>query len=110
MKKDKKNKIFSRIIIVLFVIYITIYISQLTGYYEYKNYQKMVLTKEQIKQFEQDVKDGKNVKLNDYVVNTNKHYQTRLSKIGYDLSELISKTVNKGINSSFDFLIKLVDE
>lgn len=110
MKKDKKNKIFSRIIIVLFVIYITIYISQLTGYYEYKNYQKMVLTKEQIKQFEQDVKDGKNVKLNDYVVNTNKYYQTRLSKAGLDLSNIISHLVQKGISSSFDFLVKLVDE
>lgn len=110
MKKDKKNKIFSRIIIILFVIYITIYISQLTGYYEYKNYQKMVLTKEQVRQFEQDVKDGKNVKLNDYVVNTNKYYQTRLSKAGLDLSNIISDLVQKGISSSFDFLVKLVDE
>ena len=110
MKKDRRNKIFKFLIVFLFIIYITIYVSQLTGYYEFKNYQKTILTKEQIEKFENDVKNGKNVKLNDYVVNTNKHYQTRLSKIGYDLSELISKAVNKGINSSFDFLIKLVDE
>ena len=110
MKKDRRNKIFKFLILFLFIIYITIYVSQLTGYYEFKNYQKTILTKEQILKFENDVRDGKNVKLNDYVVNTNKHYQTRLSKIGYDLPELISKAVNKGINSSFDFLIKLVDE
>ena len=110
MKKDRKNKIFKFLIVFLFVIYMTIYVSQLTGYYEFKNYQKTTLTKEQISKFEDDVKNGKNVKLTDYVVNTNKHYQTRLKKMGYDLSEFISKMVNKGINSSFDFLIKLVDE
>lgn len=110
MKKDKKIKIFKFLFMLLFIVYITIYISQLTGYYEYKNYQKAMLTREQIAKFESDIKNGKDVKLNDYVVNTNKHYQTNLSKMGMNLSDLISKLVNKGINSSFDFLIKLVDE
>ena len=110
MKKDKKNKIFKFLIVLLFIIYITIYISEKTGYYEYKNYQKTILTKEQIVKFEDDVKNGKNVKLNDYVVNTNKNYQTRLSKMGNGLSELISKMINKGIDSCFEFLNKLVDE
>lgn len=110
MKKDRKVKIFKFLFIIFFMIYITIYVSQKAGYYEYKNYQKANLTREQITQFELDIKNGKNVKLNDYVVNTNKNYQTRISKIGNNLSNFISKMVNKGINSSFDFLIKLVDE
>ena len=110
MKKDKKIKIFKVLFVILFVIYLTIYKKKKTGYYEYKNYQKAILTKEQIAKFEEDVKNGKNVRINDYVVNTNKHYQTNLSKMGSNLSDLISKFVNKGINSSFDFLIKLVDE
>lgn len=110
MKKDKKIKLFKGILVALFIVYITIYVSQLTGYYEYKNYQKTVLTEEQIEQFEQDVKDGKQVNVKDYVVNTNKNYQTNLSKMGMNLSNTISSWVNKGINSSFDFLVKLVDE
>ena len=110
MKKDKKIKLFKGILVALFIVYITIYVSQLTGYYEYKNYQKTVLTEEQIEQFEQDVKEGKQVNVKDYVVNTNKNYQTNLSKIGMNLSNTISSWVNKGINSSFDFLVKLVDE
>lgn len=110
MKKDKKVKIFKFIFFLLFIIYMTIYVSQLTGYYEYKNYQKALLTKEQIAKFENDVKNGKNVRINDYVVNTNKHYQTGLSKMGLKLSNLMSKLVNKSINSSFDFLANLVDE
>ncbi len=110
MKKNRKNKFFKFLIVLLFIIYFTIYISEKTGYYEYKNYQKATLTREQIAKFESDVKSGKNVRLNDYVVNTNKNYQTSLSKMGSGLSEFLSKIVNKGINSSFDFLNKLVDE
>ncbi len=110
MKKNRKNKFFKFLIVLRFIIYFTIYISEKTGYYEYKNYQKATLTREQIAKFESDVKSGKNVRLNDYVVNTNKNYQTSLSKMGSGLSEFLSKIVNKGINSSFDFLNKLVDE
>ena len=110
MKKDKKTKIFKALFIALFIVYITIYVSQMTGYYEYKNYQKTILTEEQIAKFEQDVKNGKDVNIQNYVVNTNKHYQTTLSKVGLNLSNTISTWVNKGINSSFDFLVKLVDE
>ena len=110
MKSNKKIKIFKFVFVLLFIIYITIYISEKSGYYEYKNYQKATLTKDQISKFENDVKNGKNVKINDYVINTNKHYQTNLSKMGNNLSNLISKIINKGIDSSFDFLIKLVDE
>jgi len=111
MKKNKRlNKIFKGLLIILFVIYLTIYISQKTGYYEYKNYQKALLTNDQIKSFEEDVKNGKEVNIKDYIVNTNKNYQTNLSKFGLNLSNLISSCINKGINSSFDFLIKFVDE
>ena len=78
MKKNKKNKFFKILFMILFIIYITIYFSQLTGYYEYKNYQKTVLTRNQIKKFESDVKNGRDVKLENYVVNTNKHYQNNL--------------------------------
>lgn len=110
MKKDKKNKFFKILIVLLFIVFITIYISEKTGYYEYKNYQKTILTKEQIAKFENDIKNGKNVKINDYIANTNKHYQTNISKIGNKLSNFISNLINKGIDSSFDFLSKLVDE
>lgn len=111
MKKNKRlNKFFKSIIIILFIIYITIYISQKTGYYEYKNYQKTLLTNEQIKAFETDVKNGAEINIKDYIVNTNKNYQTNLSKMGLNLSNIISSCINKGIESSFDFLIKLVDE
>ena len=67
---EKRYKIFKYVFVFLFIIFMTLYFSQLTGYYEYRNYQKMVMTEEQIKQFEQDIKDGKEVDIKDYTVNT----------------------------------------
>ena len=110
MKPNKKNKFIKTIFLLLFIIYMTIYFSQISGYYEYRNYLHASLTKDQILKFEDDIKNGKNVKLTDYVVNTNKNYQTNLSKFGNNLSNVICKLINKGINSSFEFLNKLVDE
>ena len=66
--KKKKNRLFKIIFWLFFLSFMLIYFSELTGYYEYKNYQKSIMTNEQIKQFEQDIKDGKEVNLDNYVV------------------------------------------
>ena len=76
---DKKYRVFRWIFLFFFVIFLTLYFSQLTGYYEFKNYQKMTLTEEQIVQFEQDIKDGKEVDIKNYVVDTKKDYQKTIS-------------------------------
>ena len=57
----KPEKIFKSVLMILFIIFISLYISQSSGYYEYEQYKKVELTKEQIKKFEQDIKDGKKV-------------------------------------------------
>ena len=76
---ETKYKVFKWSFNFLLVIFLTLYFSQLTGYYEYQNYQKMIMTEEQIKQFEQDIKDGKEVSL--------------LNRLEGDLSE--SKVIEK---------------
>ena len=57
------EKLIKTIFTILFVIFVTIYISQATGYYEYELHKKSELTKEQIQKFEKDVKEGKKVDL-----------------------------------------------
>ena len=49
------EKLIKTIFTILFVIFVTIYISQATGYYEYELHKKSELTKEQIQKFEKDV-------------------------------------------------------
>lgn len=110
MKKKKKNRIFRYIFMVLFISFLVIYFSELTGYYEYQNYKKATLTEEQIKQFESDVASGKEVDLNKYLVVENKSYNNKLSKIASKLSDGISDIVKDGVENTFKFLSKLVDE
>ena len=61
MKKKTKTheRIFKYLFFTLFITYVALYFSGTTGYYDYSNYKKTVLTNEKIKQFEQDVKEGK---------------------------------------------------
>lgn len=107
---EMKYKIFKWSFVFLLVIFLTLYFSQLTGYYEYQNYQKMVMTEEQIMQFEQDIKDGKEVDIKDYVVNINRDYDNSLSNLGMNISNIISNTVKNGIIKLFSGISGMVNE
>jgi hypothetical protein len=51
----KERKPFRFILIVLFIVFISLYVSQATGYYDYQQYQKTELTAEKMKQFDKNV-------------------------------------------------------
>ena len=104
------NKIFKNILIFLFIIFIALYISQSTGYYEYEQYKKVALTNEQIKQFEKDVKEGKKVDVKNYVSETKKEYGNKISNAGLTISKKIEKYVKNFINSVFDSIGDVVKE
>ena len=110
MKHKKENKIFKHIIFISFITFFALYISQSTGYFEYKNNKKVSLTNEQIKEFEQDVKKGKKIDIKKYIQINNKSYQNKLSKAGLSISEASEKSVQKFISESFKVLSKLVGE
>lgn len=109
MKKNKKNRIYKFIFMVLFLSFLVIYFSELTGYYEYKNHKQTVLTEEQIKKFESDVKNGKEVDISEYLVKEDRIYNNNLSKLSSKLSSGISKIVEKSVESTFKFLSNLVE-
>lgn len=107
---EKRYKIFKWAFTLLFIIFMTLYFSQLTGYYEYQNYQKMVMTEEQIKKFEQDVRDGKEVDIKDYTENTVRNYDNPFSNLGLNLSKLISGLVEDGVIKLFSSIAGMVNE
>lgn len=112
MKQDKKkiiNKIASLFMFVLFITFVTLYISQATGYYEYEQARKTAFTKEQIEQFEKDVKDGKEIDVNKYLENTNKNYQNNLSQFTLNVSEGISKYTKLGIEKVLGQISKWIE-
>ncbi|MGM9850229.1 MAG: hypothetical protein ACI31V_04985 [Bacilli bacterium] len=106
----KKNKIFKMIFLLCFISYLTFYIAGQTGYYEYNARKKMTFTKEQIEKFENDVKEGKNIDMQEYLKNTDKNYQNKISKATLSLSENISKITRKGINTIFTKLGNAIEE
>lgn len=110
MKKNKKNKIYKFIFAVFLMSFMVVYFSELTGYYEYQNYKKASLTEEQIKQFEEDVANGKEVDLNEYLIVEKKEYNNNLSKLASNLSDGISNIVKSGVENTFKFLSRIVDE
>jgi len=106
----KLENIFKTFLIVLFIIFISLYISQSSGYYEYEQYKKVELTKDQIKKFEKDIKDGKKIDVKDYIGETKKEYGNKVSNAGLKISETIEEYVQKIINSSFETISNVVKE
>ncbi|MBE6138240.1 MAG: hypothetical protein E7173_00660 [Firmicutes bacterium] len=109
-KIKRRNKIFRWTMFFLFLLFLTLYLSQATGYYEYEQSRKTAFTEEQIKQFEQDVKDGKEIDVNSYLENTNKNYQNNISKATLSISEAISKYMKLGIEKMFEGIAKIIEE
>ena len=98
----KKAKLFFKVFfIICFVSFLTFYISLQSGYYEYNSRRKMSFTKEQIERFESDVRNGNNVDINEYLVNTDKDYQNRISRFTLRISNTISKYTKHGIDIIF---------
>lgn len=108
--KIQADKIFKHVLTFLFIIFIALYISQSTGYYEYEQYKKVALTNEQIEQFEKDVKEGKSVDVKDYVEETKKDYGNKVSNAGLQISKKIEKYVTKFVNSVFDSIASVVKD
>lgn len=113
--KDKKNKdklkikLFKGIFTLLFLIFITMYVSEESGYYEFKNNKTKELTQKQIEKFESDVALGKEVDIEDYVVTKDKNYQNKISKMGLNVSNTLSTIVKKSLDGAFSFMVNLVE-
>lgn len=102
-------KVFYIILSILFIIFLIILISTNSGYYEYKNNQKTIFTEEKIKEFEKDIKEGKNIKINNYLKDNSKNYSNRLTDIGDGISDLINDSVNFILKGGFKIIEKMIN-
>lgn len=101
MDKIKKDDIFYYIVknvfICFLVIFLGIYISLSNGTSNYKAYKKSELTKDAITRFENDVKNGKNINLENYI-NVNDNIESnKVSKAGTYLSDKITDIAKDSI-------------
>ena len=106
MKKKKRNPVLI-IIIILFGGYLALYYAFLNGYYEYKEYNKMIITEEAMKEFENDIKEGKDISINNYISTDYKDYSNNISNLGLKTGKFLENTVNKGLGGIFKVVGKL---
>lgn len=106
----KADKIFKFVFCLLLLIYLTLYFTGVAGYYEYKNYKKMTLTEEQIEKFEEDVKNGKEVNVEDYIQEEKRDYNNKIANTGKKVSYTISNTLTKLLSSTFKHISKFITE
>lgn len=105
----KANNILKFTFIILILLFIGLYISQVTGYYEYTESKKTTLTKDAINRFEKDVKEGKEISAKNYL-EEEKEYNNKVSKLGITVSNLIEKSFNKTMSSLFKEIDRAVSE
>lgn len=100
------SKIFKYVLLILFLMFIGLYFSSNAGLIDYQAKYKKTLTEEQIRQFEEDLKNDVNVDIKDYINTNNKEYSNTVSKTTLKISNMIGKTV-KG---TLDFMLKQLEK
>ena len=107
--KKKKNPAII-IIIILFGIYVALYYLSKSGYYDYKEYNKMILTEEAMKKFEKDIEEGKDITLNDYIKTNTSDYTNKVSKLGLKTGKTIESFFKEGLGNIFKVVSSLVTD
>lgn len=100
----KSSGIFRIILLVLFILFAGVYLVGNSGYYDYDVTAKTRLTEEQIKKFEEDIKNGEAIDVDSYLELNEKNYDNKISKTTLDVSKKISTTFDKAITFIFEKL------
>ncbi len=93
-----------------FVAFVISYVIGESGYYEYELANKKYLTEEEMKKFEEDVRNGEDIDLKDYTVETRKDYTNKFTDVVTNTSLTINEYLKKTIESVFGLLNKMIEE
>ena len=105
-----KNKIILVLFMSLVIFYAILLIAQKEGYYQNRNEKAKVLTERQIKEFEQDIKDGKSVDIRKYILYEDKDYSNNLSNDIYNISLKLESVFDTSIKFIFNGVSKTVND
>lgn len=106
MKKD-----WVRIIgMTLLFLFLGLYVASRNGYVDYQARNQMILTEEQIKKFEDDVKNQRPIDIENYVIREEELYDNQLSRNSLKLSNTIGRTVQNILNFVFGKLEGLLED
>lgn len=102
-----------RIIKLIFLCFLFFFLMPLfankAGFYETKLNRAKTLTEEQIKAFEEDIKNGKEINVKDYIINQ-KNYTNKLSNDIYKVSLRLEKGIDKTIKLIFKYVNNTLED
>ena len=98
----KFSKLLKLGIFLLVVVFFCTYFIEKTGYYDYKMYNKKIITEREMERFEEDVKNGLDVDIYDYLGNTNIDYSNNLTKTTSNISLKLNKYIKNVLVNGFD--------
>lgn len=104
-----KNNFLKTMSLTVFLIFIALYYSSNSGLIDYQARNKTVLTEEQIKMFEEDVKNNIEIDLKKYVEDKEEKYDNNISKTTLKLSNTIGETIQNGLDFLFGKLEKAMN-
>lgn len=106
MNQVKKNNYFLRIVVIIFIIFIGLNISA-SNYYTNELHNEVVLTKDNMALFEQDIKDGKPLDLKKYQNHEIHDYGNLFSNAGNFIGNKLDYVMLNGIDEGIKVLKKL---
>ena len=104
----KHKKLFSFFVYLLLFVFICSYFIELSGYYEYNLANQRNLTQHQIKQFENDVRLGKEIDLNSYFDNHAVDYSSNLTKTISEINLKLNDYLKQFIQNAFKIFEKFI--
>ena len=96
MNKKKKGSIFLKILGVLFLVYIALFIANMSGYYESRVREQVTITDEGIKEFEEKVQNGEEIDITSFLKTEREDYSSNMSNLGDNLTSGLENIISSG--------------
>ena len=104
----KISKIIKGIGMLIVLIFLFSYFLEYSGYYEYNLHSKKNLTENQMALFEEAVKKGESIDLNNYLSETSIDYSNSLTRTTSQANLKLNEYLIKILTGSFDVLGKFI--
>ena len=97
-----RDNFFKIMSLTVFLIFIALYYSSNAGLIDYQARNQSILTEEQIKIFEEDVKNNVEIDIKKYLDHDEEKYDNNISKTTLKISNSIGEVVQATLNFFFD--------
>ena len=102
------KRVIKLIPILLIVLFLALFYSYQNGYYEKYTRDKINLTNQKIEEFENDILEGKDITLSDYIEDEKK-YETKTGSVSLKVSNKVENIISKGIKFVFRKISAMVE-